>query len=335
MQWRSEHAAYRAAHIRSMEEIQLRVTAGMPTGGQWTSRDREADTVTLIAPEPRASPTPSTLLGAAEALRIASAYAEEVASYMSIDDRDDVAQDALVCVLSSRRNDRFSGLTSALLRKAVSQVVISAIMSRTRTLRHQDAEAVKFFNEQLVTLAEELGRVPTRAEEDELAEVMRASCADSRNQPPARFHDRVRMESLDGEARGEVVRLRADDSDRAGTGVDALSDGIEEGFVSVGAARLRLWDTLAADEALPVTARGSMDPEKSVGLRRTVMAAGGVIEIASRYLRSGLIDSEMLQVMQPFSPHGDNDASVVARFLVSRGRVAQRLWDCALEAASS
>lgn len=311
--------------------LQARVPAGIPTGGRFAAHDRDADTVTLDAP---AEPiTATTIVDPGAALRIAAEHARSHARryLFSAEDRDDIAQTAILSVLTSRNNRRVTGLTPGLITNAVSHAVSATIMDRTHVTRHEDARAMTKFNERLEALTQQLGREPTRAEQRHIAESIRAGWKDPRHRPRIDFHSQPEIDDID-QHRGEVESIPSP-AEPERDERDELADLVESGAVDKELARRRLWNTVARAEGLPLVGRTS--PAEAKGLRRKVVAAGGVSDMARRLLAGELPPADVLRLMAPFHIDSADDARAIAEHLVARDKLAQRLWDSALDAATA
>lgn len=308
---------------------QARVPAGIPTGGRFASHDRSADTVTLAAP---AEPTATTIIDPRTALRIAAEHAKKHSRryLFSADDRDDIAQTAILSVLTSRGNQRVTGLTPGLITNAVHHATAATIMTRTHISRHEDARAMTKFNEQLEALTQQLGREPTRAEQRHIAEQIRASWKDPRHRPRIDFHTQPEIDDID-KHRSEIESIPSP-AEPERDERDDLADLVESGAVDRELARKRLWNTVAKAEGLPLV--GRVDPANAPAARRKVIAGGGAAVMARRLLEGDLSGSDIVRLMAPFDVRAPDDARAIAEHLVARGRLAQRLWDSALDTAS-
>lgn len=304
---------------------QARQPAGIPVGGRFAPHERDADTVTLAAP------TATTVIDPRQALRIA---AEHVGAHakrylFTSDDRDDIAQSAVLSVLTSRGNHRVTGLTPGLITNAVKHAAAAAIHERTHITRHEDARAMTQYNTRLDALTQQLGREPSRAERRVIAEQIRAGWKDPRHKPRVNFHEQPHVVAYDTH-RSEAESIPSPAApDR--TELDDLADRVESGELDTAIARRRLWNTLAKAEALPLV--GAVTAEHATHVRRKVLAGGGVAQMAQRMLAGNLDPADIVRLMAPFHIDSPDDARSVAEHLVARDRVAQRLWDAALDAA--
>lgn len=308
---------------------QRRVSAGVPTGGQFASRDRDADTVTL------AHATATSTLSPADALRAARLQARNHAGRLVIStfDREDIAQDALLSVITSRANERVHGLSPGLITNAVRHAVAAAVMQRTATLRHEDAKAMKQFRHQEEQLAQSLGREPGVRELDDLADRIRDTWPNPRHKPRAHFHRPPNVVPYAGAVRTEANSI-ATPPDVEPTELDEFADRVESGAIAVAEAKRRLWDAVARAEALPFTRRQIRSAASVRTLRRKLLAGGGAAKIAADYVLNGQLTEQTMQLLEPFdvAPADRDRIAALTSHLASRGRIAQRLWDAALDA---
>lgn len=307
---------------------QRRVSAGVPTGGQFARHDRDADTVTL------ANATATSTLTPADALRAAQLQARIHGGRLVISalDREDIAQDALVSVITSRANDRVHGLSPGLITNAVRHAVAAAVMQRTATLRHEDAKAMKLYRHQEELLTQSLGREPDGGELDSLAAHIRDTWPNPRHKPRVGFHRPPKVVPYAGAIRTEANSI-AVPPEAETSELDDFADRVESGAISVAEAKRRLWDAVARAEALPFTRQQRRSATETRTLRRKLLAGGGAAKVAADYVITGQLTEQTMRLLEPFdvAPAERERIAALAGHLASRGSIAQRLWDAALE----
>ena len=102
-------------------------------------------------------------------------------------------------------------------------------------------------------------------------------------------------------------------------------------------AKRRLWNAVAKAEALPLVTRSTHTPTEVRTLRRKLLAGGGAAQIAADYVRTGVLTEQTMQLLEPFDVQPAETARIasLADHLACRGRIAQRLWDAALDASTA
>lgn len=316
----------------------LRVATGVPTGGEFASRDRAEASIGLTEPTPVTARTP---LEPHAALRFAEqVIAGKATRYRIYDNsvRDDIAQTALLSVLTSLNNKRVDGLTGGLIANAVNHAMAAAVAERTGVKRPEDIKALKMLDARIEQLTQELGREPTHQERDEIARQIREKWEDPRHRPLKGYQSRVQLEDVD-ESDDALQVTATDNSETDGDDDDSydlrqLDAELDAGAISKEDATLRLWCAVARTEGLPPVQRRI---DRSIVARnsRAIRRAGGAHIIAEHYLATGIRTKELEGILHLFDIRNDNDVDNIAELLASRGPAAEHLWKSAALAATA
>lgn len=249
---------------------------------------------------------------------------------------DDIAQDALLSVLTSLSRDSVDGLTGGLIANAVAHAMTTAISERTGVHRPENVKALKMLEAQVEAFTHEHGREPSSRERNELARQIRENWPDPRHRPLVGYQARVIHEVL--QQSRDALQVRggvdpADEHDGAGH-LKQLDEDVAAGLVTKELARMRLWNAVAKAEGLPLVSRQLPAGTTVMKCVRAVTAGGGAFVVAKGYMETEVRTPHVDALLALFDIRCRQDAIDIARMLVSRGGVAELLWKSATMAAS-
>lgn len=336
-----------AAHMRSMTapastSVQPRKPKGQPTGGEFAAFARaEADTV-LAAEKPTRDKGPA--LSDLELLRTAQELARVagIRAGLSAEDIEDVAQDTVLSVLTTQRNNGGKAVYGGLVRQA-SRALVSRLVDTHS--RHEDSRAFTMWKRRVEEEQHTLGRHLTKAELDKLAEDIRANWHDPRHRPSVGFQHETKVVSFEGSARRLDETLGNPESFASHTvkAADQLVDDMERPVgdpkrVGKDEARRHAWNVLSEDLDTARAIESSLDSDFAQRAYRAVNSLGGAVGVASRWLDGDFDDRDEAKadaaLFAPFGAITNAEKRSIAIALANRPEVANRLWKSALDFAT-
>ena len=319
----------------------------MPTGGQFAPTAHAESTATLERP---GDDGPDAVALFAQADTSARFWSRRY----SVSDAEDVRQDVLVAYLSAQRNRAPAGEPNGELVRVGSgpsnreaYLHASARAASARAMQQmatgvpgasRELKALRELGSRRDRLAQQLGRMPSSAELDALAEEVRLSFP-PRRRPPVGFHRRARRAavSVDGDRLDVPEAPSATSRDFE---IDSLAASIERSAVDGGrpglaAARTRAYNALAEAAGAPPAATGSLTEQKAAAARRVVGAAGGPSGALAAW-RSAKVDPEVVAALfSPFGSLDDAGRAAVGRVLEAHPAYTDDLWGSAIASATA
>ena len=302
---------------------QLRRGRGIPEGGEFASHLRTEDDVELQTMGE--ATTSRTLLSDSEALlfsrRAVKYWGWKNGAYLS--DRDDIAQDAIVSVLSSRSNGAVVGLTPGLISSAAGHAAAKSINTK-RVMRAEEARADALLRGQIVDIERAQRRHLSNREIDNMAKIIRDTWPDQRHRPTEGFHRPVERVSFDSDEGQEISEFLAATDSEPATAARELADSVDAGEIDKSTARRRAWNAMSVDSGIPQAA--PIADAKSARLaQRNVRDAGGALAVAGAW-NDGVRNAGTDALFAPFLVSDDESRKAVVDHLLSRPQVADRLW---------
>lgn len=313
-----------------------RVTAGVPKGGEFTSRNRAEDALSLTT---AATGTAHTPLAPEAALRFAERLVEGKSALFHMHDdsaRDDITQNAVLSALTSASNNGADGLTEGLIANAVSRAMTAAISEQIGMRRPEDVKALRMLETQVEVFIHEQDRELTMRERNGLARQLQDNWPDPRRRPLAGYQARVIQEARHEPLHAHRETGGVDPAEVFDDGEDLrhLIEMVEDGSLTKEMARLRLWNAVARQEGAPLINRRLPADTDAAQNIRAVFAAGGPLAIAQRFILTEELTPEVDALLYPFDIRLSRDALDIARLLVSRGSAGEVLWQAATLAAA-
>jgi hypothetical protein len=308
---------------------------GVTVGGQFTVRSRDESGLVLVSEDLPVRITATTILNASQATIVAKQLAAVAKTYGGAGSysEDDIAQDALLSLLVSMRNETIPGLTSRLIAVAVRYSVATARGKSTGT-RHEDWAGRREFVIEQQEMEEALGRPLVSTEIDELATTVRNAWPNPKHRPRKGFHQpspqivSTSLESVASQA-GNIAAPEPPDEEyrRPEILLDRLC-GLE---ISRAEAQRLAWNSLAADWGVPEATHGSVSKTASRSARRFITNhPGGVPEIAHRYLITGVITPAGSALFSPFRASTGNTTALCRKLLceafITHRDTADQMW---------
>jgi DNA-directed RNA polymerase specialized sigma24 family protein len=268
-------------------------------------------------------------ISAADALIVAQYHARLVTHAGNWQDVEDVAQDAIVSVLTNSRKPAMTpGLLATTARTARAHQTYALA-----GLRHEDVAGRNDLNAAVEAAEMFEHRIVSAAERAEMAAMTRDTWKDVRHKPRIGFEQRFRNVPLedsfdDAEAIPSAEPVEAERH----TAGHALVDAVESGKLSRDKAYLHVWDAFAAEAALPVCARASLDSASAAGAKRAVGEPAGtakaiVAGVAAPHARAAFF--------APFGDLDDRQRANLVTAIAERPDYGGKLWQAALDAATT
>lgn len=251
-------------------------------------------------------------------------------------DADDVAAESVAAYLRARtsRSRAIAAEPSAYIHRVARNV---ALMSVVGAERSEERTARSVYLSAIETEVNRLGRQPTGAECDAIAERVRLS-QPARRRASRGFHRRRRTVSMTERAWDEPIAESAEERFLADSEVGDDSPGIPEpGSARTGGEmaglRRRSWSLVAPDA--PQVAQRSISEAAARDSRRRVAEGGGLTAVANRWYEGDASAEETSALFAPFGQLDNRQRAAVAKVLLSKPAYAPTMWDLAVMSATA
>lgn len=308
---------------------------GDTVGGQFAARSRDESGIILVGDQTAVEISPTTVLSSASAMAVARLFAREHGSRNDVPQQydEDIAQDALLSLLISLKNEGITGLTSGLISSAVRNSIATAWGKKTGT-RHEDWSGLQEFERERDLQEAELGRELNLDERDELADTIRMAWPNPKHRPRTGFHqpNPIFVSLSDERIAGQVGSIAAKIYDaETAERPEFLLDRFTGGEISRAEAQRLAWNELADDWDVPEASHASVSKAGARRARRWIANhPGGVAEISRRYLQNGIVTGASGAMFSPFSGPSAGASAISRRRIceafVSHAALADRMW---------
>jgi hypothetical protein len=306
----------------------VRVRSGVPAGGQFDSHVRAESDVSLGGPVPDAKAT--TPLTDSEAIAVSMYAARAFARNGNTpwQDLEDIAQNSLMSVLVSVKNERASHVTPGLLANAARQQYARSINAKLGK-RHEDARAAAKLKIDVSTIEQAEGRHLTAQEIDVLAKEIRDTWPNPRHRPIEGFQHQAQIFSSE-----EITGLEDLPADQFGhiedsTAAGILAEQVEDGVVSAAAARGLLWNAMTENWDVPPVKR-ELSAADAKRAREILNFNGGFHSVLAGYLANGSATPEVRALFAPFGRISVAERTQIANVFAARPATAEKIWVAAL-----
>lgn len=268
----------------------------------------------------------------------------------TVDDVDDLVQEAYLDLLAAHRERGGRAPNERLVVDRVNK--LASRWHLPADVRYESFAGRRAYLGLLDEFLQSAGRMPTKREEDAIAEGVRRDWHDPEHRPAPGFH-RLSLtppvsfdERWCGDEGAEPAvadHATAYDGTRGPDRVDAVSDAVADAAEAVadrvlaegaGAVerRRRAWSLFAEALGLPDAAAASLSPRVVTAAKAVVR--GRVPELAAAYLEGETDETETEALFAPFAACTLRDRDRIAAVLGRHAGDAERLWTSAVNAAN-